>query len=155
MTNTERGAMVYPTEDSVSWLLNYAGRLATRRATSKLQPHGITPPQWAVLVQLTENDGQSLSGLGARALFDGPTMTGIVDRLESGGLVQRRRDSSDRRVINLYLTQRGRELMANLPPIGRLTDDEILQNLSRDEIDCFGDVLRRIIAHHAGDEPER
>lgn len=146
--------MAYSTEDSVSWLLNYAGRLATRRTTSKLQAHGITPPQWAVLAQLMEQDGQSLSGLGAKALFDGPTMTGIVDRLETGGLVQRRRDSSDRRVINLYLTQKGRNLMVELPPIGRMTDEEILHGLSREEADCFIDTLRRIISHHAGDEDQ-
>jgi DNA-binding MarR family transcriptional regulator len=146
--------MTYSTEDSVSWLLNYAGRLATRRTTSKLQTHGITPPQWAVLAQLMEQDGQSLSGLGAKALFDGPTMTGIVDRLETGGLVQRRRDSSDRRVINLYLTDRGRELMAALPPIGQITDDEILRGLNSQEIECFVGTLRRIIAHHAASDDE-
>jgi DNA-binding MarR family transcriptional regulator len=147
--------MPYTTEDSVSWLLNYAGRLATRRTTSKLQTHGITPPQWAVLAQLLERDGQSLSGLGAKALFDGPTMTGIVDRLESGGLVQRRRDSSDRRVINLYLTPKGSELMLELPPIGKLTDEEILQGLSTDEINCFVGTLRHIISHHTADDTDR
>jgi DNA-binding MarR family transcriptional regulator len=146
--------MAYSTEDSVSWLLNYAGRLATRRTTSKLQAHGITPPQWAVLAQLMGQDGQSLSGLGTKALFDGPTMTGIVDRLETSGLVERRRDSSDRRVINLYLTDRGRALMAELPPIGAITDEEILHGLTREEADCFVETLRRIIAGHVGDEEE-
>ncbi len=146
--------IAYSTEDSVSWLLNYAGRLATRRTTSKLQAHGITPPQWAVLAQLMEQDGQSLSGLGSKALFDGPTMTGIVDRLETSGLVQRRRDSSDRRVINLYLTPKGRDLMVALPPIGRITDEEILRGLTREEADCFVETLRRIIAHHASDEDQ-
>ncbi|MGI8549805.1 MAG: MarR family winged helix-turn-helix transcriptional regulator [Dehalococcoidia bacterium] len=143
--------MLYTTEDSVSWLLNYAGRLATRRTTSKLQTHGITPPQWAVLAQLMEQDGQSLSGLGGKALFDGPTMTGIVDRLETGGLVQRRRDSSDRRVINLYVTAKGRDLMHRLPPIGRLADEEMLRGLSPEEIDCLVSTLRRIIALHSSE----
>lgn len=152
MTNNERGMPAsYSTEESVSWLLNYAGRLATRRTTSKLQAHGITPPQWAVMAQLLEHDGQSLSGLGSRALFDGPTMTGIVDRLESNGLVQRRRDSSDRRVINLYLTDRGRELMSQLPPIGQLTDEEIARGLSQEEVVCFIGTLRRIISHAAAE----
>jgi DNA-binding MarR family transcriptional regulator len=144
--------MTDATEESVSWLLNYAGRLAARRTTSKLQAHGITPPQWTVLAQLMEQDGQSLSGLGSRALFDGPTMTGIVDRLESSGLVQRRRDSSDRRVINLYLTERGRQLMAALPPVGQMIDEEILKGLSREEIDCFVGTLRSIIAAHARED---
>jgi MarR family transcriptional regulator, organic hydroperoxide resistance regulator len=143
------------TEESVSWLLNYAGRLASRRATMKLQAHGITPPQWAVLVQLTEQDGQSLSGLGAKALFDGPTMTGIVDRLETNGLVERRRDSTDRRVINLYLTPRGRELMARLPAVSKLTDAEILRGLSAEEVDCFIGTLHHIIDRHAAETAER
>jgi DNA-binding MarR family transcriptional regulator len=146
--------MAYSTEDSVSWLLNYAGRLATRRTTSKLQAHGITPPQWAVLAQLMEQDGQSLSGLGTKALFDGPTMTGIVDRLETGGLVQRRRDSTDRRVINLYLTDKGRALMVELPPIGEITDEEILRGLSREEAQRFVGTLRRIISSHPADEDQ-
>lgn len=141
----------YTTEDSVSWLLNYAGRLATRRTTSKLQSHGITPPQWAVLAQLMEQDGQSLSGLGTKALFDGPTMTGIVDRLETNHLVQRRRDSSDRRVINLYLTDKGRELMRRLPPVGQLTDQEMLGGLRPEEIDCLVSTLRRIISLHSAE----
>jgi len=151
MTANGKKSTSYATADSVSWLLNYAGRLATRRTTSKLQAHGITPPQWAVLAQLLEHDGQSLSGLGSRALFDGPTMTGIVDRLESSGLVQRRRDSRDRRVINLYLTSKGRALMQQLPPIGRLTDEEMLGGLDPEEIDCLVRTLRRIIELHAAE----
>ncbi len=144
--------MTDTTQESVSWLLNYAGRLASRRTTSKLQAHGITPPQWTVLAQLMEQDGQSLSGLGSRALFDGPTMTGIVDRLETSGLVQRRRDSTDRRVISLYLTDRGRALMAALPPVGQMIDEEILRGLSREEIDCFVGTLRSIVAAYTRDE---
>lgn len=134
-------------EDSTGWLLNYAGRLAVRRLASKLQPHNITPPQWGVLVRLSEKDGQSLSELGARALFDGPTMTGIVDRLETGGFVERRRDSSDRRVINLYLTQRGRELVQTLPLIGQDTDRDMLAGISSKEQECFVNGLRKVIAN--------
>jgi MarR family transcriptional regulator, organic hydroperoxide resistance regulator len=154
MASVGEAVMTESTEESVSWLLNYAGRLATRRTTSKLQAHGITPPQWAVLAQLVEQDGQSLSGLGAKALFDGPTMTGIVDRLEAGGLVSRRRDSSDRRVINLYLSPEGRELMTKLPEVSKLTDAEIVSGLTPEEVACFVGTLRRIIAQHVTDDAD-
>lgn len=143
--------MLVQVEDSISWLLNYASRLAMRRATAKLQAYGITPPQWAVLAQLTEENGQSLSSLGTRALFDGPTMTGIVDRLESGGYVERRRDSSDRRVINLYLTEKGRQLVSELPPIDRLTDEDVVRGLSQTEVECFRSTLQRIISRQSED----
>jgi DNA-binding MarR family transcriptional regulator len=134
-------------EESTGWLLNYGGRLAVRRFAARLQPHGITPPQWGVLIRLLQQDGQSLSEIGARALFDGPTMTGIVDRLEAGKLVQRRRDSADRRVINVYLSEQGRALMQALPPIGRDTDRELLAELPAAELRCFRRALEKVIAN--------
>ena len=87
--------------DSVGWLLNNAARLSARRLSGKLAGYNVTPPQWGVLVALWEQDGLSLSELAKRSFFDGPTMTGIVDRLEKANLVERRRDSSDRRVISV------------------------------------------------------
>src|SRR5438128_11889279 len=105
-------------------MLNNAARLTQRRFSTKLTPHGITPPQWGVLVALWEQDGLSLSELAQRSFFDGPTMTGIVDRLENSGLVERRRDSQDRRVISVYLTDAGRELRNVLPPLAAATNRE-------------------------------
>jgi len=134
-------------EESTSWLLNYGGRLAVRRFAARLQAHGITPPQWGVMVRLGQRDGQSLSEIGARALFDGPTMTGIVDRLEAGKLVQRRRDSADRRVINVYLSEQGRALMQSLPPIGRDTDRELLAGLPASDLACFRKALAKVISN--------
>jgi DNA-binding MarR family transcriptional regulator len=134
-------------EESTSWLLNYGGRLAVRRFAARLQTHGITPPQWGVMVRLGQQDGQSLSEIGARALFDGPTMTGIVDRLEAAGLVRRRRDSADRRVINVYLSEQGRALMQSLPPIGQETDGELLAGVPAAEIACFRAALEKVIAN--------
>lgn len=134
-------------EESTSWLLNYAGRLAVRRFAARLLSHGITPPQWGVLIRLAQQNGQSLSEIGSRALFDGPTMTGIVDRLEASGLVERRRDSTDRRVINVYLSERGKSLMQSLPPIGRDTDDELLSGVPPKELACFRTALQKVIAN--------
>ena len=135
------------TAESAGWLLNYAGRLAVRQFAARLQPYGVTPPQWGALLRLVQKDGQSLSEIGAQALFDGPTMTGIVDRLEAGGLVERRRDSDDRRVINLYLTEQGRLLMRSLPLIGPQTDASLLAGMSETELACFRQALQHVIAN--------
>jgi DNA-binding MarR family transcriptional regulator len=126
-------------------MLSNAARLVQRRFSAKLAPHGITPPQWGVLVALWEQDGLPLSELAKRSYFDGPTMTGIVDRLEAAGLVVRRRDSQDRRVINVYLTDAGRALEQVLPPLSEETNRESLAGLSDEQVEQFCQTLKHII----------
>lgn len=133
--------------DSVGWLLNNAARLSARRLSTKLAGHNVTPPQWGVLVALWEQDGLSLSELAKRSFFDGPTMTGIVDRLEKSNLVERRRDSSDRRVISVYLTGEGRELQSRLPVLSEEANQESVAGLSQKEVDVFVETLRKVIAN--------
>ena len=132
-------------DDSLGWMLNNAARLVQRRFSAKLAPHGVTPPQWGVLVALWEQDGLSLSELAKRSFFDGPTMTGIVDRLEGAGLVSRRRDSQDRRVISVYLTDQGRDLEQILPPLSDETNRESVAGLTEQQKRQLGDILRHIV----------
>jgi DNA-binding MarR family transcriptional regulator len=133
--------------DSVGWLLNNAARLTARRLSGKLAGYNVTPPQWGVLVALWEQDGLSLSELAKRSFFDGPTMTGIVDRLEKANLVERRRDSTDRRVISVYLTAEGRGLQAQLPALSEEANDEALRNLPDADVERLVQTLRHIIAN--------
>jgi DNA-binding MarR family transcriptional regulator len=133
--------------DSVGWLLNNAARLASRRLSGKLAGYSVTPPQWGVLVALWEQDGLSLSELAKRSFFDGPTMTGIVDRLEKANLVERRRDSTDRRVISVYLTAEGKRLQAQLPTLSQEANEEATKGLTPEEVNRFVTTLRKIIGN--------
>ena len=132
-------------DESLGWMLNNAARLVQRRFSTKLQPFNVTPPQWGVLVALWEQDGLPLSELAKRSFFDGPTMTGIVDRLEHAGLVTRRRDSHDRRVISVYLTDAGRALEQVLPVLSEETNQEAVAGLSDEQVPQFCETLRRVI----------
>lgn len=134
-------------QDSLGWLLNNAARLSSRRLSTKLLQYNVTPPQWGVLVALWDQDGLSLSELAKRSFFDGPTMTGIVDRLEKANLVQRRRDSTDRRVISVYLTDEGRRLESVLPALSEEANSEAVAGLSDAEVTRFTETLRRVIAN--------
>jgi DNA-binding MarR family transcriptional regulator len=100
----------HPLDNSLGFLVNVVGRLMKRALYLRLAGMGVTPTQWTVLMCLWEQDGLSFTELGKRLCFDHPTITGVVDRMEREKLVKRRRDRIDRRVVNVFLTPKGRNL---------------------------------------------
>lgn len=101
-----------------------------RALDAKLVEYGLTATQFIVLAQLWEEDGISLSELGQLLYFDNPTLTGVADRMERDGLLQRRRDDDDRRVVRVYLTAKGKQLQQQIGNLAELTDDEASEELT-------------------------
>lgn len=106
-------------EDCISFLIGKAAQQIARRARERLTAFGVTPTQYAVLKVLWERDGQSGADLGGRLLIDSATVTGVVDRLQAAGLLERRPHGEDRRVHSLFLTGPGRALQ---PPLDAAMD---------------------------------
>ncbi len=94
--------------------MNRTARSMRRALEAKLEQYEITATQYVVLVRMWEEEGTSISELGDRLYLDNPTLTGIADRMERDGLLQRRRDDEDRRVVNVYLTEKGKSLRKQL-----------------------------------------
>lgn len=83
----------------------------SRRVTkAEARERGLTGPQLSVLKILEATDDLSLTALSERMSAKNSTITGIVDRMERDGLVLRDRSSSDRRVVLIRATDKGREL---------------------------------------------
>ena len=77
----------------------------------------ITPEQWAVLIRLWEHDGLTQAEVSEATFRDAPTMSRIVDSMETRELVERRPDPDDGRVRRVFLTARGRALKKKLVPV--------------------------------------
>src|SRR3954453_22304761 len=101
-------------EECISFLLGKAYQQVNQASKRRLAPYGVTPVQYALLKVLAERDGQTGSELGERLLLDSATITGILDRLERAGLLERRADATDRRVHRIFVTAQGRELQSAL-----------------------------------------
>ena len=93
----------------------------------------ITYPQYLVLCTLWEGDGRTISAIADRLALEPSTITPLVKRLEQSGLVDRRRNAQDERLVEVFLTPKGGELQARatcLPETllhrSRLSVDEIL-----------------------------
>jgi DNA-binding MarR family transcriptional regulator len=93
--------------------LMQAGELYTKELNKTYQ---VSVPQLSCILALYENGPLPPSQIAKHIMVKSSTVTGIIDRLEQKGLVCRLRDSSDRRVINIQLTERGNELARNAPP---------------------------------------
>ncbi len=91
--------------------LCFAVYAATHAITRAYKPMfdrlGITYPQYLVLMVLWEDDGQTVKAIGERLLLDSGTLTPLLKRMESQGLVSRRRDTADERQVRVSLTERG------------------------------------------------
>ena len=98
----------------------YSASLAMTKAYQPLlAPLGLTYPQYLVLLVLWEDDGITVSQLGARLALDSGTLTPLLKRLESQQLVSRQRDPEDERRVRLNLTPKGRALKARATEIPR------------------------------------
>lgn len=99
-------------EDLLCFALYSASNAFTRAYRPELDAMGLTYPQYLVLVTLGENDDLTVGAIGERLFLESNTLTPLLKRLESAGLVERRRDSADERQVRVRLTERGRAIRA-------------------------------------------
>jgi DNA-binding MarR family transcriptional regulator len=91
---------------------------------------GLTTPQ-VVVLQAVRDLGEVTSGqLSRRVSLSQGTVTTILDRLESRGLVERYRNAADRRVVHSRLTRRGRAVLRRAPPLLHERFTEAFRRLS-------------------------
>ncbi len=82
--------------------------------TVALRRHGLHLGQNLVLSTLTEQDGQTPGEIAASLHVTTPTIVKMATRMAAAGLLVRRRDPSDHRLVRLYLTRAGRDLSGPL-----------------------------------------
>jgi len=94
---------------------------------------GCTMPRFDLLANLAREDGQTLASLSRRMLVTAGNLTGLVDRAERDGVVERRADPADRRLSRVYLTRDGRALIDELIPAHASHVSDLLAGLSESE----------------------
>ena len=132
--------------DRLIFLLGQARhRLMTTIDKSLIETAGLTAAQSGALLYLMKNNGCLLKELSQGLMLDNSAITGMVDRLEKKNLVQRRNSGSDRRAINIYLTDAGNKAATKALPIVKEYNIAIKKGFSSDETDIFRRVLESII----------
>lgn len=107
---------------------------------------GITGPQlWAVRI-ISENGALRVSDLARMMYLHPATVVGIVDRLEKRGILMRTRASDDRRVVEVSLTDSGRELAERSPEMASNKITRGLESIPREEVAVIHRGLDRLVS---------
>jgi DNA-binding MarR family transcriptional regulator len=109
--------------------------------------YDITPEQFGVLARLRVQQGMNQTQLGERMLKDRHNMTRILNLLEKRGYIERRPDSSDRRIFRIFLTESGQGVQEELTPIVTRHLDELLDGILDHDQQTICRILERIVTN--------
>ena len=101
-------------DNQLCFALYAATRAITKTYREKLEPIGLTYPQYLVLLVLWEREDVTVSEIGQKLFLDSGTLTPLIKRLESMGLVNRKRGTDDEREVRVTLTPNGNNLKSDV-----------------------------------------
>ena len=113
--------------------------------TRALQPLDIKPPHLDILINVFRTPGISQQDLADKMLVGRSNLSMLLPQLEKRGLLVRRGDVQDRRVLRLELTEAGTELTREAIAIQTGLIDRTMKTASAEECNMVGDVMTRII----------
>lgn len=134
-----------------SLLIAQLARGMRRRMERAVAPTGLRARELLALQHLQERGPSAQQTLVELVGVDATNLVAILNRLDDAGLIDRRRDRTDRRRAIIALSQEGEQLLVALDRALRDVDDEILSPLTDAERQTLHDLLSRAVQHMASD----
>jgi len=131
-------------QECIFFQLTKTSQTAVKFLGQKVSNLGITPIQSLILRFLGEEDQLTVSALAKRSELDMATLTGILDRLEGAGLIERKTNPVDRRSLYICLTPRGKETAEEVGKIIEEANRDFTRALSKEEREKILNFLVRL-----------
>jgi len=128
----------------IGYLLADNSRLARWAFDQQVREIGVTGPQARLLLILSRRPGENQGFYAEQLEVEPITLCRMVDRLEEAGMVERRRDPSDRRAWQLHLTPKSQKIVAKLQLSVDALVDDMLCGLTDDERAEFARLLKAV-----------
>jgi MarR family transcriptional regulator, lower aerobic nicotinate degradation pathway regulator len=144
-TQSKDALLDYILDDQPGFLLRVAWRTHTSIFTSKMI-ESLTPPQFSTLAKLREVGPCSQNHLGRLIHFDSATITGVINRLRTRGLIESYTDPLDSRRLAIDLTNEGRRVADRAIATIKEISGETFAPLSAAERRTLAELLKKIIA---------
>jgi DNA-binding MarR family transcriptional regulator len=133
------------TSRAVVRLIGTAVRI-TRELDEAVSPAGLSIRQFMVLMELASGpDGAgTLAELMGRAQSSAPNMSALISRMERAGLVGKRRDADDQRLVNVEITEAGWDRLGEGAPLLIAAEKELTGALTRGELEGLAEILGKL-----------
>ena len=159
MSNPEshQPANKMPRSTSIALLIKRAHGLVLELTEPALAAHDLTVTEYIILVSLRDATTRTPTGICAEYRHNGGAMTRVCDRLVGRGLLNRYRDTMDRRKVNLHLTPAGRDIVERMIPAFDNILNTAIGNFSGQEVHELTRLLAKFAANLARelDPPRR
>lgn len=132
---------MYDIEKSIGFMLAKAYQRGWATLREEIEQYDLTPPQFALLSFLWQQDGLTQVELSEKGQVDRSTTGGLIDRLERDGLLERRQHPQDRRAYKIYLTERGKSMEDTLSACAERSLKRFTAGLNEGELN----ELRRML----------
>ncbi|MDJ1158371.1 MarR family transcriptional regulator [Chelatococcus sp. SYSU_G07232] len=142
--------MKHPVAKSVGWALVHAARLHRTRMGERLAALGLFPGQEQVLQALATTETLTMGELAALLRVKPPTASKTIARLALQGLVERRTEPGDARVVVVTLTEEGARRAASIEGLWSEVEDELLNGLDGKNRKRLRKLLRKAAKNLAG-----
>ena len=140
---------LFPIKNSLGFVIHLMNRELSLGLQKRFSENGleITPQHWNVLSRLWETDGLHQSDLAKKSHKDRHNITRIVNLLEKNGFIYRTPDSRDKRLLLVYLTEKGKSAQSKLTEI--VTDflKDAFKGFSSEEIELMQKTHLKVLSN--------
>ncbi len=130
--------------DYLPYLINRVGAAFVAGYEQDLAQHGVSIAMWRVLAGLSTNGKQRQIDVAESTSIDVSTISRLITRLVSLGLVTRTRSDTNNREVSVELSPKGRALVNRLIPRARELEDEAVAGISAADLAITRETLRRM-----------
>lgn len=131
-------------DDYPLYNLNRTSATYIERMSLRLKDFNMDQPSWRVLMLLGDKNPSSVGELSRRSVTKISTITRILMRMEKDNLVNRAPYPADNRVIEVFITEKGNEVLAELRKLANEVYAQAFDGISDKDIITFTDILMRL-----------
>ncbi|MDD5475593.1 MAG: MarR family transcriptional regulator [Syntrophales bacterium] len=131
-------------QDCICFRMGKAVRKVSRAYREKISHYRLTHGQFFMLVAVMEEEGLLPSELAEKIAQDRATTTGLLDRLENDGWVERKTDTQDRRSLRIYLTHHAKKHRKPIMELFEDTNQQFIDRFTPKEWDQMQSFLVRL-----------